>query len=188
MVCDCYDVFDNGTSCLSIFVLAYLRKLHGGLSHLWWTPVWWCLWLLLFNCSSVWLRFSVAALTNSLIGECGDGWREVIGSLIRTETSSESFGWCGAEDQVRPPTCVHCPSVLVWVWRTTGMMPVGNEWSGSNDVWVNSIRFKAAFTLPKDVEIVNKRYPMGETCEYQAKESAKTFDSFSQHWNWARNQ
>lgn len=47
------------------------------------------------------------------------------------------------------------------------MTKVGTEQSGTSDAWMNPIRLKVDFTVPKDSENVNKPYPMGEARQCQ---------------------
>ena len=66
---------------------------------------------------------------------------------------------------------------------------VDTKQPASHDVWMNPTRSKAVFTVPKNIEIVNKPYPVVEACRCQPriepKESAKRFTSFPQGWNGA---
>lgn len=78
--------------------------------------------------------------------------------------------------------------ICAFLFCSESMTQVGTE----KYAWVNPIRLKAAFTVPKEIEIVNKLYPMGKThcCKpfVRGKESAERFNSLTQGWNEAWNE
>lgn len=65
---------------------------------------------------------------------------------------------------------------------------VGTVQSAVSDVWMCPIRLKAVLTAPKDTEIVNKLYPIGEASSSKPccqVKSAEGFHSLLQGWKGA---
>lgn len=79
--------------------------------------------------------------------------------------------------------------ILVLVQHAKRITLIGAEQVAAIDVCLYTIRLKVVFAVPKDIEIVNKIYPMVGACQcqpwIQGKESGEIFNSFPQGWNGA---